>query len=93
MRAGRGLATQRIGPSTRLRIVSAVLSGTHEPGASHYELMRAFVNDRTLRQVDDELERRGYRTHEFGDSVFLESAEPCRCGRVKAGSIQASGVI
>jgi S-adenosylmethionine:tRNA ribosyltransferase-isomerase len=69
---GDGVATQRIGPATRLVVVDALLSGTHEPGSSHYELLRAFADDETLARVDDELEGRGYRTHEFGDSVLIE---------------------
>jgi S-adenosylmethionine:tRNA ribosyltransferase-isomerase len=51
-----------------------MLSGTHEPGTSHYELLRAFVDDTTLRYVDRELNAHAYRTHEFGDSIFLERA-------------------
>jgi S-adenosylmethionine:tRNA ribosyltransferase-isomerase len=74
VRPGDGLATQRVGASSRLRIVDAILSGTHEPGTSHYELLGAFVDDRTLAHIDQELNAHGYRTHEFGDSVFLESA-------------------
>jgi S-adenosylmethionine:tRNA ribosyltransferase-isomerase len=74
VRAGDGLATLRLGPSSRLRLVDAMLSGTHEPGTSHYELLRAFVDDTTLRYVDRELNAHAYRTHEFGDSIFLERA-------------------
>jgi S-adenosylmethionine:tRNA ribosyltransferase-isomerase len=70
--AGDGLATQRIDSAYRLRIVDAILSGTHESGSSHYELLRAFVDTETLHRVDIELNRRHYRTHEFGDSVFVE---------------------
>jgi S-adenosylmethionine:tRNA ribosyltransferase-isomerase len=70
--AGEGLATQRIGAGNRLRIVDATLSGTHEPGTSHYELLRAFADEATLRRMDAELDARRYRTHEFGDSVFVE---------------------
>jgi len=55
-----------------LRIVDAILSGTHEPGSSHYELLRAFADDATLRQVVNELDSYGYKTHEFGDSVLIE---------------------
>ncbi|HEV2860586.1 MAG TPA: S-adenosylmethionine:tRNA ribosyltransferase-isomerase [Pyrinomonadaceae bacterium] len=72
VRAGEAVATQRLGPSTRLRVVDAILSGTHEPGTSHYELLRAFLDDATLRRATAELEVRGYRTHEFGDSVLIE---------------------
>ena len=72
---GERLATQRLGASSRLRIVDAILSGTHERGSSHYELLRAFVDDETLARIDQELNARHYRTHEFGDSVFVERAD------------------
>jgi S-adenosylmethionine:tRNA ribosyltransferase-isomerase len=72
MRAGRGVANQKIGPSTRLRVVDAILTGVHEPGTSHYELMRAFTDSATLERVRDELIAQNYRTHEFGDSILME---------------------
>jgi S-adenosylmethionine:tRNA ribosyltransferase-isomerase len=75
--AGDGVATQRVGRTSRLRVVDAILSGTHEPGTSHYELLRAFADDATLDRAGRVLEARGYRTHEFGDSVLLERS---RCG-------------
>src|SRR5205823_8987596 len=56
VRSGEGLATQRIGPSSRLRAVDALLSGTHDPGSSHYELLRAFADEATLRRASQELE-------------------------------------
>jgi S-adenosylmethionine:tRNA ribosyltransferase-isomerase len=71
---GERLATQRLGASSRLRIVDAILSGTHERGTTHYELLRAFVDDETLSRIDHELNTRDYHTHEFGESVFLERA-------------------
>ena len=74
--AWRGIATQRIGPLTPLRCVDAIVSGTHEPGTSHYELLRAFQDDDVLRRMEREADARGYRTHEFGDSVWLERATP-----------------
>ena len=70
--SGEGLATQRIGYGTRLRVVDVILTGTHDPGSSHYELLRAFADDAILRRVNLELDSRGYRTHEFGDSVLIE---------------------
>ena len=71
LRSGEGLAKGRIGHSTRLKVVDAILSGTHEPGTSHYELLRAFLEDSTLERTTRELDARGYRTHEFGDSVLI----------------------
>lgn len=71
VRGGDGVATLRLGPGTPLRVVDAILSGTHDPGTSHYELLRAFTDAATLSRADAELEANGYRTHEFGDSVFI----------------------
>ena len=51
-----GLATGRLGASSSLRIVDAIVTGTHEPGTSHYELLRAFVPDSTLDIIDAELD-------------------------------------
>jgi S-adenosylmethionine:tRNA ribosyltransferase-isomerase len=75
VKAGSGLATRKIGPATRLRIIDALLSGTHERGTSHYELLRAFVSSGTLDRMDQQLDRQGYTTHEFGDSILIENAQ------------------
>ncbi len=74
VRAGEAVASQKMDASSRLRIVSAILSGTHEPGTSHYDMLRAFVDEATLTRISRALDEHGYRTHEFGDSVFLEAA-------------------
>jgi S-adenosylmethionine:tRNA ribosyltransferase-isomerase len=71
VRAGEGLATGRVGSDTRLRIVDAIVSGMHEPGTSHYELLRAFVDDDVLRTMSRDADAYEYRTHEFGDSSLL----------------------
>jgi S-adenosylmethionine:tRNA ribosyltransferase-isomerase len=71
LRSGDGVAKGKIGHATKLRVVDAILSGTHEPGTSHYELLRAFLEDSTLERATSELVARGYRTHEFGDSVLI----------------------
>jgi len=78
LRAGAGVADQRLGPSTRLRVVDAIVSGTHEPGTSHYELLRAFAPDDVLRRASAELERAGYLTHEFGDTVLIQATNSVR---------------
>jgi S-adenosylmethionine:tRNA ribosyltransferase-isomerase len=71
LRSGDGVAQGRIGPATKLKVVDAILSGTHERRTSHYELLRAFLGDATLERATAELDARGYRTHEFGDSVLI----------------------
>jgi S-adenosylmethionine:tRNA ribosyltransferase-isomerase len=72
VRAGSGLATGRIDVTSRLSVVDAILSGTHEAGSSHYELLRAFADQATLDHADEELRTHGYRTHEFGDAIWIE---------------------
>ena len=69
-----GVATNKIGPATELRVVDAILSGTHEPGTSHHKLLSAFVDQQTLAKMDEILRHHGYRSHEFGDSVFVEKS-------------------
>ena len=83
LRAGAGLATQRIGPRTRLRVVDAIVTGMHEPGTSHYELLRAFATDALLERIGAELEQQGYRSHEFGDAMLL--SRRCRSARRPCG--------
>lgn len=78
VRAGEGVADQRVGPARELRAVDVILSGTHERGSSHYELLRAFVDDDVLAEATAVLAAEGYRTHEFGDSVLVESAISCQ---------------
>ncbi|HUR89361.1 MAG TPA: S-adenosylmethionine:tRNA ribosyltransferase-isomerase [Ramlibacter sp.] len=88
LKAGAGVADQKIGAHTRLEIVDAIVSGTHEPGTSHYELLRAFASDAVLRRASAELEAHGYLTHEFGDSVWIEHStrEPATPSRLGASS-------
>ena len=71
MVAGAGIARNRIGPETRLAVPDAVLTGMHAPGESHYELLRAFAADGTLRRAAKAAQDDGYRSHEFGDVMLL----------------------
>jgi S-adenosylmethionine:tRNA ribosyltransferase-isomerase len=85
VRAGDGIATGRIGPATRLRVADAIVSGTHEPGTSHYELLRAFQDDATLSAMARELEARDYQTHEFGDFVWLTATRRAAAAHAACG--------
>jgi len=73
---GEGIATQRITAASKLRVVDAIVSGLHECGSSHYELLRAFQNDGVLEQMTGLAESGEYRTHEFGDAVFIARRAP-----------------
>jgi S-adenosylmethionine:tRNA ribosyltransferase-isomerase len=87
VRPGRGVATGRVGAHTKLLIVDGIVSGMHEPGTSHYELLCAFQEDDALETMAVEAEEHDYRAHEFGDAVFIErradvAAECCGLGRL-----------
>ncbi len=66
-----GVAEMVIGPDTELRVVDGLLSGMHEPGESHFQMMAAFLPLERLRGAVRHAEREGYRNHEFGDSTLL----------------------
>jgi S-adenosylmethionine:tRNA ribosyltransferase-isomerase len=66
-----GVTDLKIGPHTQLRVVHALLSGMHEPGESHFQMMAAFVDLERLRRAVQHAEQEGYCNHEFGDSTLL----------------------
>ena len=69
--SGNGLATGRIGAATPLLVVDAIVSGVHEPGTSHYDLLCAFHSDTVIARMWEEAEKRHYLAHEFGDAVLI----------------------
>ena len=73
VRPGFGISTQKVTAGTRLKVVGLLLTGVHEPGTSHYELMRAFADEETLQLAAEQMTANGYRTHEFGDSVLVSA--------------------
>ncbi len=75
--AGAGVATGRVTAATAINVVDAVLTGVHQPGESHFELLRAFADATVLQHMSTALEAGGYRSHEFGDVVLIERQGRC----------------
>jgi S-adenosylmethionine:tRNA ribosyltransferase-isomerase len=71
VRPGAGVTRLRIDPDHQLRAVDGLLTGLHEPEASHLDLLRAFLPSATLRAAYDEALREGYLWHEFGDVCLI----------------------
>jgi len=89
VRAGDGIASKHLGRETSLRVVNTLLTGLHQPGDSHFELLRAFADETVLLKLSAVCIWNGYRIHEFGDSMLIErrrtavrrSFSLLRCGR------------
>jgi S-adenosylmethionine:tRNA ribosyltransferase-isomerase len=64
---GHGYTHLRVTPGHRLRAVDGLLTGLHEPEASHLDLLAAFVPGDVIRKAYAEAVGRGYLWHEFGD--------------------------
>jgi S-adenosylmethionine:tRNA ribosyltransferase-isomerase len=67
VRAGEGWTDLVISPARGLRIVSGLLTGFHEPRASHLALLAALAGYDHLRPAYAEALRERYLWHEFGD--------------------------
>jgi len=71
LQAGASLTGLRIGPGHTPRVVSGLLTGLHEPGGSHFELLTAFAPRPLLEAALAHAARAGYLGHEFGDSSLI----------------------
>jgi len=71
LRAGGGITDLCIGPAFRPRVVDGLLSGTHVPGESHFDLTRAFASEPVLARAAAEAEAAGFSTHELGDAMLI----------------------
>lgn len=69
--AGAGVTRLRIDPDHELRAVDGLLTGLHEPEASHLDLLRAFLTTDQLRAAYGEALAKGYLWHEFGDLCLI----------------------
>jgi S-adenosylmethionine:tRNA ribosyltransferase-isomerase len=71
LRARTGWTGLRIGAGHRPLIVDALLTGLHQRGETHFDLLRAFAPDHALDAALADAEAGGYLTHEFGDAMVV----------------------
>lgn len=60
-----------IGPDRRPRVVDGLLTGWHEPRASHLDLVEAVAGPSLTQRMYERAITEGYRWHEFGDSCLV----------------------
>jgi S-adenosylmethionine:tRNA ribosyltransferase-isomerase len=71
LRAGANRTDLRIGLGFRPRVVAGLLTGLHEPGESHFELLQAFAPRPLLESAIVHARDEGYLGHEFGDASLI----------------------
>jgi S-adenosylmethionine:tRNA ribosyltransferase-isomerase len=67
----RGWTDLVLGADRPARVVDALITGWHAPGASHLELLRAVAGTELVQEAYDAALAAGYLWHEFGDSCLL----------------------
>jgi len=66
-----GWTNLQIAPGSPLQVADALLTGLHEPQASHFDLLRTFVEEDLLMRAYGEAVDLGYLWHEFGDLSLI----------------------
>jgi S-adenosylmethionine:tRNA ribosyltransferase-isomerase len=65
--SGHNYTSLRITEKHKLKITDGILTGLHEPEASHLDLLSAFLKPSFLKAAYEEAIRKKYLWHEFGD--------------------------
>jgi S-adenosylmethionine:tRNA ribosyltransferase-isomerase len=71
VRPGSGWTGLRVTPERGVRVIDGLITGWHEPEASHLELLEALAGRPLLERCYAEALRTGYLWHEFGDSHLI----------------------
>jgi S-adenosylmethionine:tRNA ribosyltransferase-isomerase len=71
VKAGHGWTDLVLGPDRPSRVVNGLVTGWHEPEASHLLLLEAVAGRRLVQAAYDEAVAERYLWHEFGDSALL----------------------
>lgn len=71
VRAAQGWTSLVLGPDRPARVVTGLITGWHDEGASHLALLDAVAGPDLVRAAYRAAESAGYLWHEFGDSCLL----------------------
>jgi S-adenosylmethionine:tRNA ribosyltransferase-isomerase len=66
-----GVTDLRLSPTHRLQVVDGLLSGMHEAGESHFDLLGAFAAPALLLRANQFAAAHGFVGHELGDSTLI----------------------
>ncbi|KGX85940.1 S-adenosylmethionine:tRNA ribosyltransferase-isomerase [Pontibacillus marinus] len=66
-----GITRLYVGPGYQVRSIDGLLTGFHEPEASHLDMLTSFVEKDILMNAYQDALRKGYLWHEFGDMNLI----------------------
>jgi S-adenosylmethionine:tRNA ribosyltransferase-isomerase len=69
--AGEGWTNHIVCAECKVRVVDGLITGWHEPEASHLQMLQAIADEELLERCYREALARGYLWHEFGDSHLI----------------------
>ncbi|MCW2601384.1 MAG: S-adenosylmethionine:tRNA ribosyltransferase-isomerase [Frankiales bacterium] len=69
--AGSGWTDLVLTPERPARVVDGLITGWHDPGASHVKLLESVAGPELVARAYAEAQARGFLWHEFGDSCLL----------------------
>jgi S-adenosylmethionine:tRNA ribosyltransferase-isomerase len=69
--SGHSYTSLRITERHELKIADGLITGFHEPEASHLDLISAFLNPAQIKKTYEEAIERKYLWHEFGDLCLI----------------------
>ncbi len=77
LRAAEGFTRLFVHPGRRVFAVDGLITGFHDPQASHLSMLHAVAGEDLIREAYDRAARAAYLWHEFGDSHLI-LPEPAR---------------
>ena len=80
---GAGWTGLVIRPERGVRAVDALITGWHEPQASHLDMLAAIAGQQLLERSYEAALAGGYLWHEFGDSHLILSSAAADPGRAR----------
>jgi S-adenosylmethionine:tRNA ribosyltransferase-isomerase len=69
--ASEGWTNHIVCAECKVRVVDGLITGWHEPEASHLQMLQAIADEQLLERCYREALARGYLWHEFGDSHLI----------------------
>lgn len=69
--AKNGVTSLKLSAARKKQVVTSLITGLHEPGASHLELLSSFAPSAVIESAYADAIKRNYLWHEYGDACLI----------------------